>query len=69
LREAATEENWSVDWYRFNSFDSRALAAAERKDYVDAVREYGHAISFMMQEIRGQRRKRGDGQNGLPYQG
>ncbi|HVC92999.1 MAG TPA: PP2C family serine/threonine-protein phosphatase [Pirellulales bacterium] len=64
LREAATEENWSIDWHRFNGFDARALAAAERKNYVDAVHEYGHAISFMMREIRGQRRKRGNGHVG-----
>jgi hypothetical protein len=25
LREAATEENWSIDWTRFNTFDSRAI--------------------------------------------
>jgi len=64
LREAATEENWSIDWHRFNGFDARALAAAERKNYIDAVHEYGHAISFMMREIRGQRRKRGNGHLG-----
>ncbi len=58
LREAATEENWSIDWTRFNTFDARAISAAERKDYLEAVREYGHAISFMMEEIRGQRRKK-----------
>jgi protein phosphatase len=58
LREAATEENWSIDWTRFNTFDSRAMSAAERKDYLEAVREYGHAICFMMDEIRGQRRKK-----------
>ena len=58
LREAATEENWSIDWTKFNTFDSRAMSAAERKDYLEAVREYGHAICFMMDEIRGQRRKK-----------
>ncbi|MEX2119800.1 MAG: PP2C family serine/threonine-protein phosphatase [Pirellulales bacterium] len=57
LREAAAEENWSVDWPRFNSFGSRALAAAEKKNYREAVREYAHAISFMMDEIRSQRKK------------
>lgn len=59
LREAATDENWTIDWERFNQFDSRALAAAERKDYGGAIQEYGNAISFMMEEIRGQRRKKG----------
>ena len=59
LREAATEENWAVDWSRFNQFDARAMACAEHKDYAGAVREYGHAMSFMMAEIRNQRKKKG----------
>lgn len=59
LREAATEESWTVDWNRFNEFDARAMACAERRDYGGAVREYGHAMSFMMAEIRGQRKKKG----------
>jgi PPM family protein phosphatase len=60
LREAATDENWTINWERFNEFDARALAAAERKDYGGAIQEYGSAISFMMEEIRGQRRKKGE---------
>ncbi|HEX5445967.1 MAG TPA: PP2C family serine/threonine-protein phosphatase [Pirellulales bacterium] len=59
LREAATEESWAVDWTRFNEFDARAMACAEQKDYGGAVREYGHAMSFMMAEIRSQRKKKG----------
>ncbi|HVX15159.1 MAG TPA: PP2C family serine/threonine-protein phosphatase [Pirellulales bacterium] len=58
LREAAMEAKYAVDWSHFNHLDARALAAAERKDYVTAVREYGHAMSFMMKEIRGQRQKK-----------
>ena len=57
LRNAAQEAQYSVDWSHFNHLDSRALAAAEKKDYVTAVREYGHAMSFMMDEIRGQGHK------------
>ena len=59
LREAATEESWMFDWSRFNEFDSRAMACAERKDYSGAVSEYGHAMSFMMEEIRSKRKKKG----------
>ncbi|HET6884256.1 MAG TPA: PP2C family serine/threonine-protein phosphatase [Pirellulales bacterium] len=62
LREAAIEAQYAVDWSHFNHLDSRALAAAERKDYVTAVREYGHALSFMMSEIRGQKKKGGEAQ-------
>ena len=59
LREAAMEAQYAVNWTQFNHLDARALAAAERKDYLTAVREYGHAMSFMMNEIRGQRQKKG----------
>ncbi|HWB08166.1 MAG TPA: PP2C family serine/threonine-protein phosphatase [Pirellulales bacterium] len=59
LRNAAVEAHYTVDWHHFNHLDARALAAAERKDYLTAVREYGHALSFMMSEIRGQRQKKG----------
>jgi glycyl-tRNA synthetase alpha subunit len=58
LREAAMEAQYAVNWTQFNHLDARALAAAERKDYLTAVREYGHAMSFMMNEIRGQRQKK-----------
>lgn len=60
LREAAMEAQYAVNWSHFNHLDARALAAAERKDYLTAVREYGHAMSFMMKEIRGQRKKKED---------
>ncbi|MGH7136823.1 MAG: PP2C family protein-serine/threonine phosphatase [Pirellulales bacterium] len=59
LREAAMDAQYAVNWTHFNHLDARALAAAERKDYLTAVREYGHAMSFMMNEIRGQRQKKG----------
>lgn len=61
LRDAAADEDWSVDWHRFNALCNGALAAAEKKNYVDAVREYCHAIRFMMGELRGQRHKRNGG--------
>lgn len=57
LREAATEEHWKVDWPRFNRYCERAMSAAEKRAYVEAVRDYCHAVSFMMQELREQRRK------------
>ncbi|MBX7168339.1 MAG: protein phosphatase 2C domain-containing protein [Pirellulales bacterium] len=54
LREAALEEKWEVDWSRFDDFQARALGAAEKKSYGEAVREFSHAISFMMSELRRQ---------------
>jgi serine/threonine protein phosphatase PrpC len=58
LKDAAVEESWTLDWHKFNGISSRALSAAEKSNYVDAVREYCHAISFMMNELRNQRTKR-----------
>ena len=60
LREAATEQNWTLDWAKFNDFSERGLKAAEKGDFVEAVRQYIHAISFMMDELREQRRRNGD---------
>lgn len=59
LRTSSVEAQYDVDWQHFNHLDARALAAAERKEYLTAVREYGHALSFMMSEIRGQKQKKG----------
>ncbi len=57
LRDAANEEQWAVDWEPFEALEREATTAAERKDYVAAVRAYSHAITFMMGELRQQ----GDG--------
>lgn len=58
LKDAAVEESWSLDWHKFNGISGRASAAAEKSNYVEAVREYCYAISFMMNELRNQRHKR-----------
>lgn len=55
LREEATRQNWQVDWKRLDALCQSAAAAAARQDYAGAVREYGHALSFMMEEVRNQR--------------
>jgi PPM family protein phosphatase len=57
LRTAATDEDWYVDWSRFNALDSQAHAAAEERNYPKAVREYCHAIGFIMEELRSQKSK------------
>jgi hypothetical protein len=54
LREAANEQNWSVDWSRFDADVQQAEAAIAEKDYLPAVRAYCHAISFLMNELRHQ---------------
>jgi len=54
LREAAKDEHWTLDWTKFNQFGEQAQAALDKGDFVDAVRQYALAISFMMSEIRHQ---------------
>jgi protein phosphatase len=59
LREAAADSNWQLDWKVFNAFTQRAEEATTRKETSQAVREYCQAISFMMNQIRGQHGKQG----------
>ena len=55
LRDAAVGENWKIDWNRFNQFLTSANDARNSADYVASAREYLHAISFMMAELKHQR--------------
>lgn len=57
LVAAATEERWDIRWNDFEKLRDEAQRLAERKDYAGAVRNYCLAVSFMMEEIREQRRK------------
>jgi PPM family protein phosphatase len=54
LRDAATIEDWTVDWQQFNRIHSDAHAATFAAQYATAVRLYCHALSFMMAQLRGQ---------------
>jgi protein phosphatase len=58
LREAANDGRWSVDWTRFNAYSSQGKAALARHDYLQAIREFGRAQRFMINELRSQGRKR-----------
>ncbi len=62
LREAATEERWSVDWNEFNRHDQQGKQAVDRRDFAAAVHEYATALRFMMNELRNQRARN----NGKP---
>ncbi len=55
LRDAALEEQWSVDWSKFDRFAHTGKAAVDRKDFAAAVREYASALQFLMSELRHQR--------------
>jgi len=61
LREAATKGQWAVDWTRFNAQMDRGTAATQTGDFVQAIRQYCQSISFMMAELKRQRRSGGSG--------
>jgi hypothetical protein len=58
LRQAAVEEDWSIDWPAINRRCEAAQKASRSRDHQTALQDYSHAISQMMKEIREQRRKR-----------
>jgi protein phosphatase len=55
LQDAATSEDWNVEWDRFDGHLQLAIDAAKDKDFSQAIREYCQAIRFMMGELRNQR--------------
>ena len=61
LRQAARAEDWAIDWSRFDAHASQGAAAAQAKEFDPAIREYCHAISFMMNELKNQRSRRRPG--------
>jgi PPM family protein phosphatase len=58
MREAGEEEHWAVNWPAFEEHCNTAAAAANSKQFSQAVREYARAISFMMQQLRSRGRKK-----------
>jgi len=61
LKEAAEQENWQVDWGTFRAKIQPAEQAFAANDMTAALSHYGKCVSFMMQELRAQkRRKAGD---------
>jgi protein phosphatase len=61
LRQAARTDGWGIDWSRFDAHASQGAAAAGANDFATAIREYCHAISFMMTELKSQRGRRPPG--------
>jgi protein phosphatase len=61
LRQAARAEDWAIDWSRFNAHVSQGAAAGQANQFEPAIREYCHAISFMMNELKNQRGHRRPG--------
>ena len=61
LRDAATREDWTLDWNSFNRLLDQASAAREAGDHPEAVRKYFRAVNFMMVQLKLQRATGGDG--------
>lgn len=59
LREAAREGDWVIQWKGFDELVRKAMQADREKNYLEGVRQYCRAISFMMNELRSQAFKRG----------
>jgi PPM family protein phosphatase len=55
LRDAATSEQWQVDWNRFNQHISLAENARHAADFTTSGREYLRAISFLMTQLKQQK--------------
>jgi protein phosphatase len=58
LRDAAIDEAWDINWSQFDGYCDRAAAAMKSRSFLQAVREYCLAISFMVNEVRRQRSKK-----------
>ncbi len=55
LREAAEERKWKIDWAAVEKSFRQARAAADAKDFANAVRIQSQVIIELMQQIRKQR--------------
>jgi len=56
LQSSATQQNWTVDTAKVDEYIRFATAARNVQNFVEAVRQYCFALSFLMGEIRKQRR-------------
>jgi hypothetical protein len=58
LRQAAVDEDWTINWPPIDRHCQAAEKAAQARDHVQSLHQYAHAISYTMNELREQRRKR-----------
>lgn len=54
LQEGALRENWTVDWVQLKALTSHAESATKNRDHSTAIRSYGRAVSFLMDQLRNQ---------------
>lgn len=57
LQKGATKQDWKIDHERLDALTNHAETAMQNQDHSTAIRSYGRAISFMMDQLRNQ----GDG--------
>ena len=55
LRAAAVQGKWEIDFSQFDESCQKASEEAGRGEFAGAIRQFGYAITFMMQELRSQR--------------
>lgn len=58
LRTAAREGSWDINWQPLDDSCKRAAAADKSGDFAEAVRHNCRAISYMMNELRQQQKKK-----------
>jgi protein phosphatase len=56
LQSSAAQQNWTVDSAKVDQFVRFATAARNVENFPEAVRQYCYALSFLMSEIRRQRK-------------
>ena len=52
LRDAVAKEGWTVDWAPVDGFLAQAASATQAGNLPDAAREYLHAITHLMAQLR-----------------
>jgi protein phosphatase len=53
----ARQQNWQIDWHKFERLQAGSKQLVERGDYLGAIREQCRAIMFLMQEVRQQQER------------
>jgi hypothetical protein len=58
LQRTALEEEWSIEWTRYNNSAANAHASHSKGEFAAALREYAAAIHTLMAGIQMQRRQK-----------
>ena len=54
IKKGAQEQDWAIDWAALEKLIKNAEAATAKKDHSGAIRLYGRAVSFLMDQLRNQ---------------